>query len=421
MSKVCFGDILYIKGRIGWQALKKEEYLSNGDYYLVTGIDITDDHRIKFDQCYYVSKERYEMDNKIQLKVGDIIVTKDGTIGKIGIIDKLDKPATLNSHLFLIRNEAPEILNTKYLFYILKSSVFQKYASNNTTGSNIPAFTQKNISEFQIELPDLNIQEKIANILSNIDEKIISNNEINNNLEELMKTIYQRWFIEFEFPNEEGKPYKSNGGKLVYNKELKREIPENWKVKNLNEVGKFISGYAFSSKCYCKDGKYKLYTIKNVQDGNIISNVDNKINELPKNLPVECILKPEDLIMSLTGNVGRVGLVYENDVLLNQRVLKLEPKNNLCYLYSLCRSDYMKNKCESIASGTSQKNLSPIELGKIRILFPKDVVKNFEIKCKGIIEEIVNNSIENKKLTELKDFLLPLLMNGQINVDDIEI
>ena len=115
MNKVLFGDVLYIKGRIGWQALKKDEYLTDGDYYLVTGVDITDEHRIDFSKCYYVDKDRYEMDDKIQLKNGDIIVTKDGTIGKIAIIENLDKPATLNSHLFLIRNLRPDIIDSHYL------------------------------------------------------------------------------------------------------------------------------------------------------------------------------------------------------------------------------------------------------------------------------------------------------------------
>ncbi len=138
-------------------------------------------------------------------------------------------------------------------------------------------------------------------------------------------------------------------------------------------------------------------------------------------MPNECLLKMKDLIMSLTGNVGRVGLVYENDVLLNQRVLKIKPKNNLCYLYSLFRNDYMKVKCEKISSGTSQKNLSPIELGKIKIPYSKEIVDLFEERNKRLIDNFINNLVENEKLSRLKEFLLPLLMNGQINVDDIEI
>ncbi|MCR5628140.1 restriction endonuclease subunit S [Eubacterium sp.] len=180
--KVKFGDILYVKGRIGWQTLKKEEYLLEGDYYLVTGINITDDNLIDFPSCYYVSKERYEMDEKIQLLVGDIIITKDGTIGKIGIIDHLDKPATLNSHLLLIRNLRTDILDTDYLFYLLKSNLFQKFAKVNTSGSNIPAFTQKSFMEFEYDLPEIQKQKKVASLLRSLDNKIRNNNKINDNL-----------------------------------------------------------------------------------------------------------------------------------------------------------------------------------------------------------------------------------------------
>lgn len=170
-----FKDILYVKGRIGWQALKKEEYLTSGDYYLVTGVNIRDDYSIDYNSCYYVSKERYEKDEAIQLKNGDIILTKDGTIGKIGLISNLDKPATLNSHLFLIRNLRPDILNTKYLFYLLQSDKFTKYSTNNTYGSNIPAFTQKSFTEYETELPSLLEQEKIAKVLDSIDTQIRRN------------------------------------------------------------------------------------------------------------------------------------------------------------------------------------------------------------------------------------------------------
>lgn len=183
--KVKFRDILYIKGRIGWQALKKEEYLSNGDYYLITGINIKDDNSIDYASCYYVSKERYEKDESIQLKNGDIILTKDGTIGKIGLISNLDKPATLNSHLFLIRNLREDIINTKYLFYFFQSNKFIKYSLNNTFGSNIPGFTQKNFTEYETEFPPLYEQEKAAKILSTLDLQIKRNNDMVHKLQVL--------------------------------------------------------------------------------------------------------------------------------------------------------------------------------------------------------------------------------------------
>lgn len=130
----------------------------------------------------------------------------------------------------------------------------------------------------------------------------------------------------------------------------------------------------------------------------------------------ECILKPSDILMSLTGNVGRVGLVYENNVLLNQRLLKLVPKyNDISYIYLLFRDNFMRVKLEQISTGTSQKNLSPIDMGNLKIAYPdKSVLEKFTELNNNIIFKIVDNFKENQELTKLRDYLLPLLMNGQV-------
>lgn len=371
---------------------------------------------------YYISKEYFESKLKnFEVKSGDFLVSCSGVnYGEIYELEGKIEKGVINQALLRVRiNE--KIVDRNYFLYYFRAYI-AKVITGGSGDSTIPNFPPMDfVKNVEVELPDLVVQRKIGRILKRIDKKYELNNHINNNLEELMKTIYQRWFIEFEFPNEEGKPYKSNGGKLAYNEELKSKIPENWKVVNINEISDFITGYAFTSDTYCNDGRYKLYTIKNVQDGNIVSNVDNTIEKLPFNLPYECILKPKDLIMSLTGNVGRVGLVYENQVLLNQRLLKIKQKNNLSYLYSLFRNDYIKNKCESISTGTSQKNLSPVELGKVKVAYSIKIVDKFEEKCSALIETFINNLEENQRLKSLKEFILPLLMNGQINVDDIEI
>ena len=365
----------------------------------------------------YVTKESYEYFKKTKMYGGEIIINKIGCPGTVGLMPFLDKPISLGLNQYALTFY--ETLNQKFMYYKLKH--IEPYLKSIAHGTTTKTLTKEEIKNIEIEIPEKLIQDKIEYTLSTIDKKIDINNQINNNLEELMKTIYQRWFIEFEFPDEEGKPYKSSGGKLVYNEELKQKIPDNWDTKKLIDIGVFVSGFAFSSDDYFNNGKYKLYTIKNVQDGNIVSIVDNNLNEIPSNMPEECALKPKDLIMSLTGNVGRVGLVYENNALLNQRVLKIKPKNNLCFLYALFRNEHMKIKCEKISSGTSQKNLSPIELGKIKIAYSNEIVKKFEEYNTDIINEFVNNLVENQRLMELKEYLLPLLMNGQINVDDIEI
>ena len=376
-----------------------------------------------YDKFMIATARKNEIE-RYKLKRGMIAITKDSEtredIGMATYIADSFEDVILGYHTALIIPDNSKI-DSKYLNAYLNFNLARKHFSNSASGSGQRyTLTIDSIGSLPLYLPSLEIQRKIGNLLSDIDRKIETNNQINNNLEELMKTLYQRWFIEFEFPNEDGKPYKSSGGKFIYSEELKQNIPTNWKIKKLTDISNFISGFAFSSNNYTKNGQYKLYTIKNVQDGNIVSIVDNTLNKLPINMPHECLLKPKDLIMSLTGNVGRVGLVYENNALLNQRVLKIVPQKNLCYLYSMYRNDFMKSRCEKISSGTSQKNLSPIELGKQKISYSEIIVEKFEEHNKYLIDTYVNNLIENQKLTELKEFILPLLMNGQINVDDIE-
>lgn len=372
---------------------------------------------------FFISEERFEKIKKEKPipQEGDIFLSAIGANLGEAFLNNLDYEFYFKDGNIIWFRNFDDCIISEYIYYWMKSKDFEKQYNNFSIGAAQKALTIDSLKEYKIPIIEIEKQKKTVEILSRLDAKINNNNHINNNLEELMKTIYQRWFIEFEFPNEEGKPYKSSGGKLVYNEELKQNIPEKWEVKVLNDISNFVSGFAFSSNDYTKNGKYKLYTIKNVQDGNIVSIVDNTLNELPVNMPNECLLKPKDLIMSLTGNVGRVGLVYENNALLNQRVLKIEPQNNLCYLYSLYRNDFMKSRCEKISSGTSQKNLSPIELGKQKVLYSKKIVEKFEETNRFLIDTYVNNLIENQKLNSLKEFLLPMLMNGQINVDEIEI
>lgn len=408
--KVKFGDVLYIKGRIGWQLLKKHEYLSSGDYYLVTGVDITDTHRINFDQCYFVSKERYEMDDKIQLRVGDIIVTKDGTIGKIGIIDKLDKPATLNSHLFLIRNERTDILDTNYLFQILRSESFQKFASNNTSGSNIPAFTQANITNFEIDLPPLEEQIEVSKTLKDIDEKIINNDKIIAELESMAKTLYDYWFLQFEFPNEEGKPYKSSGGKMVYNEELKREIPGGWEVSELLDLVDWIT----NSQPPKSDFKY----LEEPGYVRFIQNRDYDSSNHVTYIPFKKSLNIVDRLDILMDKYGDAGVVrYGLSGAFNVALAHIKPKNNFMreYIRSVLLSNSMYTYFHNSCMASTRASLSEENLKKVYVIVPpKEILFNYEKKLSSMRNMILKMQDENQELSSLRDFLLPMLMNGQV-------
>ena len=367
----------------------------------------------------YISKSERFLSRSGSERLKDKIISSDSIMvtcigSAMGKVAKNSLPSVTNQQInSIIVNEK---FDSDYIYYLFKNNyaVFRNAASGSTA---IPILNKTDFDNlrFKVEL-DLNEQRKMVSILSKIDDKIEINNQINQELEAMAKTLYDYWFVQFDFPDQNGKPYKSSGGKMVYNPELKREIPEGWGVTKLNEVVDLISGYPFSSNDYVTSGKYKLYTIKNVQDGYTVDKVDNYLDFLPSNMSDECQLRRGDLIMSLTGNVGRVGMVYEDDVLLNQRVLKLNPinKTHKSFIYSFFRSDVTKAHLENMSTGTSQKNLSPIDIGNMMIPFPSESLLSKFLDNLNMLE---NNFVENQQLTQLRDWLLPILMNGQVKVE----
>jgi type I restriction enzyme S subunit len=179
--KSSIGDTLYVKGRIGWKGLKKTEYLKHGTYRIINGSNILDS-KISWDKCGYISKERYEESPEIQLRKDDILVTKDGTIGKTAMVGELSKPTSIASGLFLLRNTLPEKWNSRYLFYFLQSKSFSNFIKSRREGSVIPHLYQKDFE--QLELPDISKEEqnRIVYILDTLTDKIENNNDINDNL-----------------------------------------------------------------------------------------------------------------------------------------------------------------------------------------------------------------------------------------------
>ena len=359
----------------------------------------------------YIDEIQAEKLNNVIVEKNDILLNITGdSIARCTIVPEEILPARVNQHVSIIRCKNTE--QSKYVMYYLQ--YIKKYLLQiSKVGGTRNALTKEAISKLPIKISeDWN---RISTILDNIDRKIKINNQINQELEAMAKTLYDYWFVQFDFPDQNGNPYKSSGGKMVYNPELKREIPEGWGVTKLNEVVDLISGYPFSSNDYVTSGKYKLYTIKNVQDGYTVDKVDNYLDFLPSNMSHECQLRRGDLIMSLTGNVGRVGMVYEDDVLLNQRVLKLNPfnKTHKSFIYSFFRNDVTKAHLENMSTGTSQKNLSPIDIGNMMIPFPSESLLSKFLDNLNMLE---NNFVENQQLTQLRDWLLPMLMNGQVKV-----
>ena len=160
-DKELLQDCCTLHARVGWQALKKEEYMEQGDYMLITGTDFCDG-RVDFSTCVYVSKERYDMDEKIQVQNGDILVTKDGTIGKVAVVEGLDVPATLNAGIFVIRPDGR--FNVDYFTYLFKGPVFEAFVDEMKSGATIKHLNQGKLQKYEIPNAPMALQEKFADI-----------------------------------------------------------------------------------------------------------------------------------------------------------------------------------------------------------------------------------------------------------------
>ncbi|HFI0743155.1 TPA: restriction endonuclease subunit S [Streptococcus suis] len=348
--------------------------------------------------------------NEYKVEGPGITIGRSGTVGTPHLIRENFFPH--NTSLFVKEFKGNDI---EYIYYLLQYLDL----GNQKSGSGVPTMNRNHLHPIKIRAyRDKTYQQRTIKILSLIDKKIQINNQINQELEAMAKTLYDYWFVQFDFPDQNGKPYKSSGGKMVYNPELKREIPEGWGVKRLGEICNPTSGYPFASNTYVQDGKFKIYTIKNVQDNGILPITDNTLDTLPANLPEKCILGPGDMLMSLTGNVGRVGIVFEDNALLNQRVLKIESKYK-AFIFQFLKDPRTRSLLENTATGTSQKNLSPKDVMDISIIFPGfNVLIEFEQISNEILLQITSNNQQNQELTQLRDWLLPMLMNGQVKVED---
>ena len=191
-----FGNDFQLKARIGWQGLTKKEYKSSGEYRLVTGTDFTNNHRIDFNSCVFVERDRYEQDDYIKLKVGDVLITKDGTLGKVAYIDALEMPATLNGGVFVIRDPKNRVL-PKFIMYYLTSYHFKRWMQQNHTTGSIQHLTQKLLSSFTIPVLEFSEQSRIVSILDTF-EASISNLEAQLKQREKQYEYYRNKLLTFE-------------------------------------------------------------------------------------------------------------------------------------------------------------------------------------------------------------------------------
>ena len=283
-----------------------------------------------------------------------------------------------------------------------------------------PGLSVSTISKITIKLPDLATQEQCFNVLNLIDQKIQINNQINQELEAMAKTLYDYWFVQFDFPDQNGKPYKSSGGKMVYNPELKREIPEGWGVEKLGELAQFKNGINYE-KTPSGSEKVKIINVRNISSSTIFIN-QTDLDEifLENDKSTNFIVNEGMILITRSGIPGATRLVSELEAktvysgfIIASEVNDLIYKN-LIFYYLKNVEEVLKNQ----SAGTIMKNISQSVLTDMVVsLPPQNVLLKFNSIIDNLLEQMKNVQRQNQEFSQLRDWLLPMLMNGQVRVE----
>ncbi len=353
---------------------------------------------------------------------GSVLVAMYGaTAGRASL---LDFDASTNQAICAIMPKKG--YDAKFIKYYF--DVLYHYLVGVSTGSARDNLNQNGLQDIEIPFPSESVQKSIAKVLSDLDAKIELNNKINRELEAMAKTLYDYWFVQFDFPNADGKPYKSSGGKMVYNAELKREIPEGWEAGTLGKIAELIRGVTYDSS-EIKDENDED-TVPVLRATNITGNVldlDNMVYVPRQNVSKIQLLNRLDILITMSSgskeHIGKNGFYYfDKEVSFGAFCAKIVAKKDFrYYLYSYTQSEFMFATIKNECLGTNINNLNgSLVKGFKLVLPPIDLIKKFNEKVQSIYETIGNNHKQNQHLTALRDWLLPMLMNGQVRVKEAE-
>ena len=309
--------------------------------------------------------------------------------------------------------------DSTYIKYCLSQDSFFAYDMAGSKGSKMPRGDKNHILNFELFDYDLKTQKDIGNLLLSIDKKIKLNDKINLELENIAKTLYDYWFVQFDFPDENERPYKSSGGAMVYNEVLKREIPVNWANGTLSDISNTQTGYAFKSSEWKEEG-HPVLTIK-VIENNSVNMLEASYIENYKEKYEKYSVNNGNIILAMTGNtIGKIGIIASDikNILINQRVCIYKTNyTDIAYLYFNLLSEGIQNKIWQIGQNSSQPNIIEEQLKQLPIVLPpKELLNKYNKISSHSFAKIVNNNIENQQLSKLRDFLLPMLMNGQVTI-----
>lgn len=390
-----------LKARIGWQGLTTGEYLPQGDYVLVTGTDFNDGY-IDWKNCYYVSKWRYDQDINIQIKEGDVLISKDGTIGKVAFLDSIPGPGTLNSGVFVVRPKQDNVMNKAYLSWIFKSIWFKSFIDQLTAGSTINHLYQKDFVKFQLVYPnDISEQSRIATALSAID----------NLISELGKLIDKKRAIK-----------QGAMQQLLTGKKRLKGFNEPWVEKKLGEGALILRGGSPRPiEDYITDSQDGLNWIK---IGDVKPN-DKYFRKTAEKIKKEGLnktrqVKKGDFILSNSMSFGRP-YILDIDGCIHDGWLVIQDYQetyDMLFLYYILCSDAVMNQYASMAAGSSVQNLNKEKVANVLLYAPSSLKEQSAIAkvLSSMDEEISFLEAKREKYNAIKQGMMQQLLTGKIRL-----
>lgn len=373
-----------VKARIGWQGLTTSEYMLHGNYALITSTDIVNG-KINWSTCFFVTKFRYEQDKNIIIKAGDILVSKDGTIGKVGIVSDMPYPATLNSGVFVIRTKNTQLQYATALAFI--SPYFKDFIKRLTAGSTIVHLYQKDIVKFVYPVSnDINEQNKIASALTSIDNLLLS----------LDKLIEKKKLIK-----------QGTMQELLTGKKRLPGFTGEWVERKLGDFGKIIMGQSPLSEYY-NNNQIGLPLIQGNAD---LINRKQIIRIYTSNITKICDIN--DIILSVRAPVGSVGKASMKSC-IGRGVCCLKNKEEFLFQYLI----WMEDKWDQYTTGSTFDSISSNELINIPILIPEDIYERFAIAniLSSMDKEIELLECKKTKYEQIKQGMMQQLLTGKIRL-----
>ncbi len=390
--------------------------------YPMFSVKDMDDFCFSYDNVKRVSKEDFDIlkKNGCVPQINDVLVAKDGSYLKEAFVCQEEKEEAILSSIAIFRPNT-SLVDPYYLSYLFKTPFVFNYVTRGcVSGTALPRIVLQAFKEIDLYLPSLSEQKKISSILSSYDRKIALNRAINKNLEALAKQIYDYWFIQFDFPDENGRPYKSSGGKMSWNDKLNREIPSSWQANIIENVAEVFNGATPSTEEEDNyGGEIVWITPKDLstQQSKFVYKGERNISQKGYSSCSTHLLPVNSILMSSRAPIGLLAIA-KKEVCTNQGFKSFVPKsaNITTYLYYYLKR-YMR-QVEQLGSGTTFKEVSREDILKYAIVKPDDAILD---AWEGKVSVINNKQFliqkETENLIKQRDELLPLLMNGQVTIE----